>query len=195
MNFMNFTLIFAVLLWSFSPHVKAEESCSMPEPLPENLKTFIKDNAKVVDAIHNDVATFKVEHDGEGKLSVFYENGEPKILKFTYKNKKGTVVIQKTFEELENGSKLIYENQDKPGPAIILEKGAKFKNGDGYSFKLTTRTKMKPASYTSYPIELRGDDKNPQLLVNKRQCKNVILSPGVSFTLSWDGTFEKVDFK
>lgn len=179
----------------FSP-VKAEEKpCSLSDALPEKVTTLTKDLEKISDGLYKDLAKVKVEHDGEGKLSVYYENGVPKILKFTYKNKKGSAVIQKTFEELENGEKLIYENPDKPGPAISLGKGPKFKIDNSYNFILTTRKEMKPVSYSSYPFELRGDEKNPQLTANKKQCMNITFSPGVTFTLSWDGTFEKVAFQ
>lgn len=167
------------------------ESTAIQVPAEGLLKTL----KAASEGLYKDVASLKVNHDGEGKLSIFYENGVPKLLKMTYTNGKGATSIgQKSFEELAAGKPLNYENKDKPGNAIILEKGPTFINGSKYSLVLKIRSKLDPVQYTSYPIEFESDMAAPKLSAKGKNFKNIIISPGVSW-LSWDGTFTKVDFK
>ncbi len=187
-----FMMIFTLSLPLILAH--ANESCVVNDVIPSNVTNLTKDLGKISSGLYKDITKFKVELDGEGKLSVFYENGEPKILKFTYRNKNGLTVIQRTFDEIEQGKKIAYENDKKPGESIIFEKGSSFKTNNSFNFKLSIRTSIKPVKYESYPIELKGNEQSPLVIANRKQCKVIALSPGVSF-LSWDGTFKKVDFK
>lgn len=166
------------------------ESTAIQVPASELLSTM----KTVSESLYKDVSSLKVNMDGEGKLSVFYEKGVPKLIKLTYTNGDGTSVVQKSFDEIGNGNPLIYENKSKPGKAIILEKGNRFKNGNNFSFSLKIRTSLKPEKHTSYPIEFDSNMSSPKLLSNSKSFKNIVLSPGISL-MSWDGTFKKVEFK
>lgn len=175
------------------PAISQEEDCestAIQIPAAELLGTM-----KVIsEGLYKDISTLKVNLDGEGKLSVLYEKGVPKLIKLTYTNGDGTSIIQKSFDEIANGVPLVYENKSKPGKAIILEKGSSFKNGNNFSFSLKVRTSLKPEKHTSYPIEFNSDMTSPKLLSNSKSFKSIVLSPGVSL-MSWDGTFKKVEFK
>jgi hypothetical protein len=133
-----------------------------------------------------------VNHDGDGKISVYYEKGVPKILKFSYQN--GSVVITKTFEELEKGEEIVYQNKDHPGKAIILKKSGNFKQDNNYNFNLMLRSKVKPEEHKTYPIEFNSTATAPKIYYKNSQFKQIIISPGISF-LSWNGTFTGVNFK
>ena len=87
----------------------------------------------VSESFYKDIASLKVSMDGEGKFSVNFEKGIPKLVKLTYKNGDGTEIIQKSFAELERGIPLIYEDKDKPGKAIALQAGNPFKVGTKYN--------------------------------------------------------------
>lgn len=166
------------------------ESTAVQVPAAELLSTM----KAVSENLYKDVSSLKVNMDGEGKLSVFYEKGVPKLIKLTYTNGDGTSVVQKSFDEIANGHPLIYENKSKPGKAIVLEKGSSFKNGNNFSFSLKVRTSLKPEKHTTYPIDFNSDMSSPKLLSNNKSFKNIVLSPGISL-MSWDGTFKKVEFK
>lgn len=184
-------ILLSISLNVFSQDKIDEENCkSASIQLPAD--KIVGDLSAITGKLFTDVATLKVNHDAEGKLSVYFEKGEPKILKFTYNN--NSVVITKTFEELEKGEEIVYQNKDHPGKAIILKKGEKFKNGDKYSFNLLLRSKKKPEEHKTYPIEFDANATSPKVSYKDSQFKQIVISPGVSF-LSWNGTFTGVDFK
>lgn len=173
----------------FAAEVDCDPALAIPVAAGELLGTL----KSVSEGLYKDIAVLKVNHDGEGKLSVFFEKGVPKILKLTYKNDNGTVVKQITFDELAKGNPLIYENTDKPGKAIMLEKGPNFKEGS-YDFKLKVRSKLSPEQFQTYPLNFNPDVNSPKVTHNKKTFNKMIISPGVSM-FSWDGTFKNVEFK
>jgi hypothetical protein len=183
-------LLISSLVFFLSAAHSSEMCTSVQVPAAELLNTL----KAVSEGLYKDISFLKVNLDGDGKLSVFYENGEPKLLKLTYTNSKGTIVVQKSFDELERGIPLVYENKDKPGKAIVLEKTTGFKDGDKYSFKLSIRSGVDPEKHAAHQIDFESDPSGPKLLSNKKPFKNIVLSPGVSM-FSWDGTFKKVEFK
>lgn len=147
------------------------------------------------EGLYRDVSGLEVKHDGKGKLSIFFENGVPKLLKMTYTNGNGkTTVGVKSFEDLENNKPLTYENKDKPGSAIILERAHSFREGSKYNLVLKLRSSLNPEKFTSYPIEFDSDMSAPKLSANGMEFKTMVIHPGISW-MSWDGTFKKVDFK
>lgn len=180
-------LLISLSAWSQEEHC---EQIAIDIPTQALLKTM----KTVSEGLYKDIATLKVNMDGEGKLSVYFENGEPKILKLTYKNGKGTVIKQATFDDLEKGTPLIYENSDIKGKAIVLEKAASFKNGKKYNFKFSVRSKVDPETLTSYPVSFEANPDAPVVSNGGSVFSKIVLSPGVSF-FSWDGTFKKVEFK
>lgn len=167
--------------------------CDYDQPIPVAAVELLDSMQKISEGLYKDVATLKVNHDGEGKLSVFFENGEPKIIKLTYKNGSGTVIKQVTFDDLAKGKPLIYENKDKPGKAIVLEKGPNFKKGN-YDFKFKVRSSLDPEKFHSYSIKFDPNVDAPKISYNDKSFKKMIISPGVSM-FSWDGTFKNVEFK
>jgi hypothetical protein len=176
---------------SFAQDQTGEEDCKT-EAVLDPAKNLIDELDAVTGKLYKDVATFKVNHDGDGKLSVYFEKGVPKILKFSYKN--NSVVLTKTFEELENGSEIVYENKDRPGKAIIIKKGENFKSGDKYSFSLMLRSKVKPEEHKLYPIVFESNPTAPKVYYNNSPFKQIVISPGLRL-LSWNGTFSGADFR
>ncbi|MCM2349004.1 MAG: hypothetical protein NDI69_03220 [Bacteriovoracaceae bacterium] len=169
------------------------EDCEYDQPLPVAAVELLDSLKKVSAGLYKDIATLKVNHDGEGKLSVYFENEIPKLIKLTYKNGSGTVVKQVSFDDLAKGKPLIYENPDKPGKAIVLEKGASFKEGN-YDFKFKIRSKVSPEEFQTYSINFRPDLEAPKITYNNKSFNKMIISPGISM-FNWDGTFTKVEFK
>lgn len=189
----NLKVLLLLALFSVTQAMCAEvecESSAIQVPAKELLRTM----KAVSEGMYKDIATMKVNMDGEGKLSVYYEKGEPKLIKFTYTNGKGTVVIQKSFEELEKGIPLIYENSERPGKAIVFEKGDVFKRDKSFGFRLKVRSSVDPERHQTFPIDFDPEMSAPKLTTGQRQFRSIVLSPGISM-LSWDGTFKRVEFK
>jgi hypothetical protein len=187
-------IFFSILILSSSVYADEVmldcETEAVPLPRVRAFQTL----TNVTDEMYKDVARLKVNLDGEGKLSIYFEDGEPKILKLTYQNSKGTAVIQTTFEDIQNGKPLVYENPDIPGKAIVLDKGDVFKNGDNYTFNLKVRSKVRPESHTSYPVVLSTNSNIPKLSSGAKSINRIVISPGVSM-FRWDGTFKRVEFE
>lgn len=169
-----------------------EDDCEEGVPLMTGAGELLKTLENVSNGLYKNIATMKVNHDGEGVLAVYYENGKPKLLKLTYKNGSGTVVKQVSFDDLAAGKPLIYENPDKPGKAIVLEKGPNF-NGNHYDFRFKIRSKLKPEEFDTYPIQFKPSVDAPEITYKNKTFKKMVISPGVSM-FSWDGTFKKVEF-
>jgi hypothetical protein len=189
---MNNLILFSLLLLSTSLFAD-DLTCPVNAPTPavEDLLNTLK---KSSECLYKDIATLKVNMDGEGKLSVFYEKGVPKLLKLTYTNKSGTTIKQITFDDLAKGKQLIYENPSKKGKAIVFEKADSFKQDKKYKFNLNVRSSVDPEKHATYPLEFDSDESNPKVSSSGNLFGKMVLSPGISF-LSWDGTFKKVEFQ
>lgn len=181
------------LLWLISSNLHSAEDCDPTQLEPSETTVMIESLTNICEALYVNVMDLKVSMDGDGQLDVYFEDGEPKILKLTYKNDKGTVTRQMTFEELAAGKALEYENTAVPGNAIIVNKGPLFDKESGYQFKISIRTSVNPDEYKSYDIDFNSDAQNPTVLFDDKKFKQLTLSPGVSF-FSWNGTFKKVEF-
>jgi hypothetical protein len=188
MNLKTALVGFTILL-SFSSF--ALEDCPPVTEVPA--RELIQTLSSVTDNLFRDIISLKVNLDGQGKIEVFLVKGEPKILRMNYSNGKGQFVEQVSFDDLAKGIPLSYENKDKKGKAIVLERSESFKNGKTYHFKLLIRTGVNPDEYSSFPLELDASSSNPKVSVKDKNVTRITLTPRVSF-LSWDGTFKKVDF-
>ncbi|WPU64147.1 hypothetical protein [Peredibacter starrii] len=189
----NFKLIFvAVTLFSSAGALALDPTDCQTEPGP--VSQFIDAYKKVENGMYKNIFDMKVNMDGDGKIAVYYEKGEPKILKLSYKNKNGEVTKTITFEELAQGKELIYENKDIPGKAIVLSRGEPFNDGDDFKFKLGYRSSVKPDKLSNVNLNFDSTYVSPKVAANGKEFKKMVLSPGVSF-LSWDGTFKKVEFQ
>lgn len=188
----NFNPVFMVALFlSLSP---AWANDSLDCQTSEGEVTRLMDSMKKVEnGLYKNIFDLKVNHDGEGKISVFYEKGEPKILKLHYKNDKGEVSRTITFEDLENGKELVYENKDIPGKAIVISKGNPYQAGDQFKFKMSYRSGM-PDKYSSQTLDFDSTYASPNVAANGKKFKQMVLSPGINM-FAWDGTFKKIEFK
>jgi hypothetical protein len=191
MNLFFLTLFVAL---SFSLSAGAFDDCECPAiqvPASDLLLTL----KRASDSLYKDIVSLEVKFDGKGKLSIFYEKGEPKLIKMTYTNSSGvTSISQKSFDDIQSGKALFYENKLKTGKAIIVERGDVFKDGRKYNLNIKIRTGLNPDTYSSYPIQFNSDLNNPHLAANGKEFSSIVISPGISM-FAWDGTFKKVDFK
>ncbi len=183
--------LYLMLCLVFSAHAVDEDCVQGPE---DTLTNFIGDLSKINDSMYKKVLDLKVNHDGEGHLSVFNDGqGNPQLLKLTYKSKGGTVMNKVlTFKELADGKSLWYESDDIKGKAIVVEKAEPFSSNKTFQFKVKVRSSLNPEKFLSNVVKFQADSHT--IMNNNKPFKTIVLSPGISF-FSWDGTFKKIEFK
>jgi hypothetical protein len=179
------------------------ETSAIPGARPVN--SLLHNVQAVTDAMYQNLAELKVNHDGTGTIGVLFENGRPASLRFRYRNREGrSVSIEKSFGDLANGQPLIYQNQNISGPAIVLEPVLNFRNGSTYNFNLRLRTSMNPVQYSSHQIRFDANPIAPRLHSSNGLVQRIVISPGIHFrTLpsqilprpGWNGTFTGVEFE
>lgn len=186
-----------LLTLTFSPTLLAmgQELCIQPQMKStmevESLVGVLRSvsNAHFVKAMD-----LKVNHDGEGSLSVHYENGKPKLLRLTYKNSGGEKSEVLSFEDISKGKDISYEHQDMKGKAIIVKASDPFEVDGRYKFEVKLRSQVKPDSYTIHALDFAAHPEKQMMLKDDKVFKQMIISPGIRM-FSWDGTFKKVEFK
>lgn len=185
-----FTLIFTPALQAMS-----QELCIQPEM---NSTLEVESLVGVLRSVSNahfvKAMDLKVNHDGEGSLSVHYENGKPKLLRLTYKNSGGEKSEVLSFEDIASGKDISYEHHEMKGKAIIVQAAKPFEVDGRYKFEVKLRSKIKPDSYTIHQVEFAAHPEKQSMLKDNRIFKQMVISPGISF-FSWDGTFKRVEFK
>ncbi|MFA5582783.1 MAG: hypothetical protein WDA09_01100 [Bacteriovoracaceae bacterium] len=186
-----------ILSVSFTSLAGAAPGEECPPPLIEanrELDGLVHVLRSVSNAQFKKALDLKVNHDGEGSLSVHYENGKPKLLRLTYKNSGGEKSEVITFDDIAKGKDISYEHQDMKGKAIIVKAATPFENGGKYRFELKLRSKIKPDSYTTHILDFAAHPEKQQMLKDNKVFKQLIISPGIKM-FSWDGTFKKADFR
>lgn len=200
MKNLKILLFLSCLIIAAPSFSEDDENCDptkLREGAEDQLAAQVK---KITDTMYKEVFSFKVNMDGEGKVSVFYEKGVPVAMKLTYLKKKKETVKELTVEEFKKGAVLSFENPDKPGDAISFSKDASFLSGDKFRFKLNVRDSYTKkgdkfeSGYKTYPIVLDPNNGSPKIQQNGQSFTKMTLDPGVKM-LSWDGTFKKVEFK
>lgn len=168
-------------------------SCA-PQSIDEE---FIDDFSKAVDGMYKEIATLKVKYKGEYKISVFFEDDQPKILRLSNSDDKTSITIP--FSDLAEGKPLAYEDPSKPGKALYLEKNETFLKDGKYQLIFAIRSEMpskdkEEAKFTKYPIVLDANPSNPALYKDDKKVAKIEVSPNISW-LKWTGTFDKPTFK
>lgn len=189
---MKFLTLF-ILLSSSSLLAEIDEDCVQPTVMPVRAEST-KDYSKIARELFKPVVGLEVRYDGEGALSVYFENGEPKSLRLYYKDREGVVTDKNiSFEDLKAGKQLIYENQQYPGKAITVEKNEPFKANNDYQFKVIVRTKL-PDGYTPYSISFHAHPEKHSVQHEGEKFRKLEFIPGRKRITKWNGTFEDLLF-
>ncbi len=146
------------------------------------------------------VSRMRVNRDGEGTIGILFENGQPSSIRLEYTNSQGVVFESiKSFADIANGDPLVYENRQPQyrGRAIVLERGANFREGNLYNFNLRLRTSINPEEHSTHQIRLDPNSGTPRLSSSSGAPFNqIVISPGIRLLPpSWNGTFTNVEFR
>ncbi|MFA7614257.1 MAG: hypothetical protein WCY48_08470 [Candidatus Caldatribacteriota bacterium] len=183
------------ITFSSSAFAMGQELCIQPQMTSTmEVESLVGVLRSVSNAQFVKVMDLKVNHDGEGSLSVHYENGKPKLLRLTYKNSGGEKSEVLSFEDIAKGKDISYEHQDMKGKAIIVKAADPFEVDGRYKFEVRLRSKVKPDSYTVHNIDFAAHPEKQLMLKDDKVFKQMVISPGIRM-FSWDGTFKKVEFK
>ena len=175
--------------------VMAEEECLPPSYEGTTEVEGLVNTLRAVSASQfKKVMDLKVNHDGEGSLSVHYENGKPKLLRLTYKNSGGEKSEVLSFADIAKGKDISYEHQDMKGKAIIVKAASPFESNGRYKFEVKLRSKVKPDNYAVHVLDFAAHPEKQTMLKDSKVFKQMVISPGIKM-FSWDGTFKNVEFK
>lgn len=189
------SLILTVLSFITLAHAEPAGECEAPTGVENEKVNDLVDVLRAVSASqYSKVMDLKVNHDGEGSLSVHYENGKPKLLRLTYKNDGGEKSDVLSFADIAKGKEISYEHQDMAGKAIVVKAAQPFEVGGKYKFEVKLRSKLNPVAYSSHVIDFAAHPEKQAMLKDDKVFKRMVISPGISM-FSWDGTFKKVEFK
>ncbi len=166
-------------------------------PGSQGVNNLLRNVQAVTDGMFQTVARLKVNHDGEGTIGVQYQNGQPVSVRLQYVTRQGTPVsLVRSLADLENGQPLVFQNAAVPGPAIILEGGSSFRQGNTFNFNIRLRTRLDPEQHSSHQIQLDASPNAPRLLTSGRAFNQIVISPGITLIPpSWNGTFTGVQFR
>lgn len=180
---------------SSAPLMAQGEECLTPDLSgPTEVDGLVQILRSVSASQFKKVMDLKVNHDGEGNLSVHYENGKPKLLRLTYKNSGGEKSEVLTFDDIAKGKDISYEHQDMKGKAIIVKAATPFEVDGKYKFEVKLRSKVKPENYTVHVVDFAAHPEKQTMLKDSKVFKQMVISPGIKM-FSWDGTFKNVEFK
>lgn len=191
MNYFKPAFIGSFLLFAHFDAVAGSEKCDEGLAAALPAEELVKTMEAIHEKLYRPVATMKINNDGQGAISIFYENGVPKAIQIKYKDGKGKVnIIDKEISKIEKGDFLAYP--DNSAPALKLSKGpGTFKNGDHYHFNFSVRTELNPDKFTVFPLILDANKSKPKFSGPSGQFNNVELVPQISWKLEWKGTFDK----
>lgn len=176
----------------------AQVNCqALPAIAPSAVEALAEPVLQAAQQSYTKLLDLKVNHGGKGDLSILLNPaGEIEAVKFYYKDEDGVKAYVVTSEEFNQGKAIQYQPKDGNVSPLKLSvvRPPGLNPGKGGTFNLTIATKLDPPYYREHMVKLSQDDGKWVVDALGVRTKEVILSPGVSF-FSWDGTFQKVEFK
>lgn len=192
---MKYAFVFALFL---SVQAFADEDCqSLPPIAGESVMALSRDVLQSSQQLYSKVVDLRVRLAGSGDLSVLLnDEGEVEAVRFNYRDKKDVKVLNITARELNQGLLLEYPAQNGAISPLKLSvvRPPGLDPSTGGTFKLEIATSLDPAKFTSYQIRLGKTGNAWGVSQGSSRVKEVVIHPGVSM-LSWDGTFQKIEFK
>lgn len=192
---MKYALMFALLL---SGTAMADDDCQFLPPIAgDGVTNLSRDVLQASQQLYSKVVDLRVRLAGSGDLSVLVnDEGEVEAVRFNYRDKKDVKVLNITARELNQGMLLEYPALNGAVSPLKLSvvRPPGLDPSTGGTFKLEIATSLDPAKFTSYQIKLGKSGNAWGVNQGSARVKEVIIHPGVSM-FSWDGTFQKIEFK
>ncbi len=169
--------------------------------LPQIVGPQVVDTADIVlqaaQQEFTEIMKLDVKHAGKGNLSLqLNPAGDIEAVKFYYKNGNDVKVYVVTTEEFNQGKAIEYPAQNGTQSPLRLSviRPPGLNPGKESFFNLEIITDFDPLNKRSHHIKLSREGNRWVVDALGTRAKQVVLHPGVGF-LSWDGTFQKVEFK
>ncbi|MBY0517619.1 MAG: hypothetical protein K2P81_11955 [Bacteriovoracaceae bacterium] len=189
-------IIAAVLIFSF--HLKASENCGNLPPIAGSSVNQLSEHVlNAASQSFTKILNLSVNHAGRGDLSILLNPaGEIEAVKFYYKDGDNIKSYVVTSEELNQGKAIEYSSKDGGPSPLRLEaiRPPGLNPGKGGPFNLEIATSLNPLKKRLHTVKLSKENGKWVVDALGVRAKEVILDPGISW-LSWDGTFQKVEFK
>lgn len=102
-----------------------------------------------------------------------------------------------TVEEFNKGQSVAFEMEGKKNNPLILKAkpGTVLSKANGGSFVFSILTDDDPVKYTQYPLSLVKAGANWKVMKGDKAISSTVISPNISWSMSWEGTFKSASFK
>jgi hypothetical protein len=191
---------YSIILLFLSLNALAFDNCSDKGP---QISDEVEELAEAVDKITGEIASkvlgIKVNYDGTGTVKVLAnDKGELLGLRLDYKDSKGHLMQQtKTVEEFNKGGSVAFEMEGQINKPLVLKAkpGTNISKTNGGSFTFSLLTDNDPIKYAHYQLSLVKVGSSWKVMKSDKVVTGTIISPNISWSMTWEGTFKSATFQ
>jgi hypothetical protein len=173
----------------------AAQNCNFSSELTE----FIEDVQVITGEISTKVLGLKVNYDGTGTVKVLTdEAGNLLGVRLDYKDSKGHLMQQtRTVEEFNKGEAVSFVMEGKKHDPLILKTkpGTVLSKVHGGSFTFSLLTDDDPVKYVPYQLSLLKVGSAWKVTKDDKAISSTTISPNISWSMEWEGTFKSASFQ
>ena len=145
------------------------------------------------------VLSIKVNHDGSGSVAVLTDNNGNLIgLRLDYKNAAGALIQEtKTVEQFNKGESVSFKVEGQIESPLVLKTrpGSTLTKTTGGDFSFILLTATNPKKYLPYDLSLVKVGDSWKVKKAEKVISATTISPKISWSLSWEGTFKSATFE
>ena len=178
----------------------AIDQCQLPGSVfADELQVLTDQMLAVTGEISSKVLSIKVTHDGSGSVKVLTDaNGDLIGLRLDYKNAEGELIQEtKTVEQFNKGESVSFKVEgQKESPLVLKTKpGSTLSKSSGGQFSFVLLTSTDPDKYLPYQLSLEKVGSSWKVKKGEKVISATTISPNISWSLSWEGTFKSAIFE
>jgi hypothetical protein len=155
--------------------------------------------AVIAGEVATKVLAIKVNYDGTGTVKVLTDDAGNLIgVRLDYKDSKGHTMQQtRTVAEFNKGQSVAFEMEGQVNSPLMLKtkSGTILSNKNGGPFTFSLLTSNDPIKYAHYQLTLVKVGSAWKVMKDNKAITNTVISPNISWSMSWEGTFKSATFQ
>lgn len=189
------------MLISFPSTLLAFKNCDnvIQNPYTDEIKTLSEQVTTIVGEVATKVLSIKVNYDGTGSVKVLTDgDGNLLGLMLDYKDSKGVPMQQtKTIDQFNKGESVAFTMEGQSENPLILKNkpGTLISKTNGGTFDFALLSDTDPSKFIHYPLSLVKVAGIWRVMKGTKVVTSTIISPNISWSLSWEGTFKSATFQ